>query len=70
MMKTSIGMQLLCRSKESEIEAIEEASLEKRPPIKDHLPFMKNLVFPIYGAYYTIITFRINTIKGKYYLDG
>ncbi|CAG5109981.1 Oidioi.mRNA.OKI2018_I69.chr2.g4440.t2.cds [Oikopleura dioica] len=64
MMKTSIAMQLFCKRKESEIEAIEGASTEKRPPIKDHLPLMKNLVFPIYGVYYTIITFRINTIKG------
>ncbi|CAG5079463.1 Oidioi.mRNA.OKI2018_I69.PAR.g9259.t1.cds [Oikopleura dioica] len=65
MMKSAIAVELFCKNKkEKEIEKENPPAAQKRPPIRDHLPQMKNWIYPIYGVYYTIITFRINTIKG------
>ena len=66
MMKTAIAVELFCKNdKAKEIEKENQPAVQKRLPVRDHLPQMKNWIYPIYGAYYTIITFRINTIKGR-----
>ncbi|CBY15832.1 unnamed protein product, partial [Oikopleura dioica] len=64
MMKTSIALKLCCR-KESKVGS-EDASVGKRPPMKEHWPHVKTLIFIIYAVYYSIITFRINSIRGKF----
>ena len=64
MMKTSIALKLCCR-KESKVGS-EDASVGKRPPMKEHWPHVKTLIFIIYAVYYSIITFRINSIRGYF----
>ena len=64
MMKTSIALKLCCK-KESKVGS-EDAPVGKRPPIKEHWPHVKTLIFVIYAVYYSIITFRINSIRGRF----
>ena len=62
MMKTSIVMKLCCH-KENKVEA-DDVPVGKRPPMKDHWPHIKSAIFLIYAVYYSIVTFRINSIRG------